>query len=447
MASVNIQAPKLSGYQRAIIEHPARFKIVEACTKSGKTFSQLWDAFRIGHQKGHKQGANVWWVAPTYAQAKIAFGRMQRWVAPYPKAYRVNLSELTITTPLGIIITFKTAEKPDNLYGEDVIAVKFDEFTRARVEAWYALRSTLTATGGGCTFIGNYTGETSWGHRLIEDRKGDPEYAYWKVTADDAVEAGIMKRDEVDQARKDLPHAVFMALYMCEGVHDATMLIEYPAIQSLWDNSDNVPNGDTYITADVARFGSDRTVIGVWHGFRLVHIHVAQHSDTVRTSATIKQYQVNEVASMVNVIVDEDGVGGGVVDQLPGCTGFQGGSKAVYQGQGVNYVNLKSQCYYELARMVNERRVHIEVPDYREEIQSELYQVRIGDPDKEGKLSVLKKKDVKAALGRSPDFADMMMMRMAATHDHSPTFAETMGLRLSGYSDNDMDVTFEERIG
>jgi hypothetical protein len=56
------------------------------------------------------------------------------------------------------IISFKSGEKPDNLYGEDVWAVVVDEASRTREEAYWALRSTLTATGGPIRIIGNVKG-------------------------------------------------------------------------------------------------------------------------------------------------------------------------------------------------------------------------------------------------------------------------------------------------
>ncbi|HVI80408.1 MAG TPA: hypothetical protein VM715_20095, partial [Candidatus Acidoferrum sp.] len=42
----------------------------------------------------------------------------------------------------------------------------------------------------------------------------------------------------------------------------------------------------------------------------------------------------------------------------------------------------------------------------------ELEHVKRRDPDKDGKLKVLQKDEIKELLGRSPDFADMLMMRM-----------------------------------
>ena len=157
---LKIVSPKLTSYQKDILDSDERFTITEAATKCGKTFSHIYWLFREAH-KG-KLGWNYWWVAPVYGQAEIAFNRMKAKVAGNAY-YKINISKLTITTPIGTVIQFKSAENPDNLYGEDVYAAVFDEFTRAREEAWHALRSTLTATKAKCKLIGNAKGKKKLG--------------------------------------------------------------------------------------------------------------------------------------------------------------------------------------------------------------------------------------------------------------------------------------------
>lgn len=218
---INIIPPKLADYQKAFLYSEARFTVVEASTKVGKTFSHIWWLFREAHQEHLKPGSEVWWIAPVYGQTEIAFNRMRRRVANVD-GYTVNLSDLTITTPLQTVIRFKSAEKPDNLYGEDVHAAVFDEFTRAREEAWFTLRSTLTATKGKCKFIGNVKGR-GWGYSLAQRAKSDGKtWRHFKVTAYHAVEAGILSLEEVESARQDLPEHVFKELYLAEPNDDGS---------------------------------------------------------------------------------------------------------------------------------------------------------------------------------------------------------------------------------
>lgn len=230
-SEIVIERPKLASYQKKILYSPARFTITEAATKIGKTFSHLWWIFEMAHTPP-KQGANYWWIAPVYSQAKIAFSRIRRVIAGNG-AYRVNESELFIKTPCDSTIWFKTAEKPDNLYGEDVFAAVFDEFTRAKEESWIALRTTLTHTKAPCKFIGNVKGKKNWGYRLGQKAKsGEPGYEFFKITALDAVKEGILDGEEVKQAQRDLPESAFKELYLAEALDDQANPFGIQAIQN-----------------------------------------------------------------------------------------------------------------------------------------------------------------------------------------------------------------------
>lgn len=218
---IEISKPSLTDYQNKFIYNSERFTIVEASTKSGKTFACLWWIFELAHNFD-KQNFEYWWIAPSYSQSEIAFNRLKRVLAGFNE-YVINLSKLTIQIPTGAKIHFKSAENPDNLFGSDVYAAVFDEFTRARPEAWYALRSTLTATNGKCKLIGNARGKKNWGYQLgVKARSGEPNYAYHRITAYDAVREGILQVEEIEQAKRDLPESVFNELYLAEPQEDGS---------------------------------------------------------------------------------------------------------------------------------------------------------------------------------------------------------------------------------
>lgn len=227
---IEIERPNLTEYQKKILYSEARFTVTKGATKIGKTFPHLFWLFEKAHEK-KKPGANYWWVAPIYAQAKIAFNRMRR--VAVELNYRINESELFIETDYDSRIWFKSADKPDSLYGEDVFAVVFDEFTRAKEGAWSAIRSTLTHTRGPCKFIGNSKGKKNWGHKLwLKAKAGEPGYEAFKVTAYDAVDAGILELEEVEQAKRDLPELAFRELYLAEDLDDQANPFGIQAIQS-----------------------------------------------------------------------------------------------------------------------------------------------------------------------------------------------------------------------
>lgn len=217
MTAVAYRRPWLYPKQEAAIFGPERFGVVEASTKVGKSAAcMIWLAEQA---MAGTVGQSYWWVAPTYAQAKVMFRRLKR-ALPHT-LYAANESELTITLGNGAVIAFRTGEKPDALFGEDVYAAVMDEATRQREEAWHAVRSTLTATQGPIRIIGNVKGRKNFAYDLARKAEaGEPGWHYAKMTAHDAVDAGILDAAEVADAKRQLPEAVFRELYLAEPSDD-----------------------------------------------------------------------------------------------------------------------------------------------------------------------------------------------------------------------------------
>lgn len=408
---MEINKPHLTSYQKDILFSKARFTITEASTKAGKTHSHIIWLFGKAHEYKEAIGKNYWWVAPVYNQSKIAFKRLKRNLVQYG-VYSFNESNLIITCPNGSEIHFKSADNPDNLYGEDVYACVFDEAPRAKEEAWFALRSTLTATKAPCKIIGNFGGISNWVHKLKEKSKIDKEYEYFKVTCWDAIKEGILEEEEVLQAKKDLPDKIFKALYEAEASEDEGQLVNNESILKLFSNT-HIESGIKYITADIARLGKDKTVINVWDGFRVIEIKEYDISRIDFIVNEIKALQQKYNVNDNNVIVDEDGVGGGVVDYLK-CNGFVNNSVPIkVNGLKDNFASLKDQCYYYLAEKINRNEIYV---DCSEKISTllmeEIEMIRLPKEIDTSRIRLMSKDDIKKKIGRSPDYSDSLMMRM-----------------------------------
>ena len=169
-------------------------------------------------------------------------------------------------------------------------------------------------------------------------------------------------------------------------------------------------NDKKYLTIDVARFGNDRSVIGVWVGLVLVDVHIFTKLSTTELSTEIKSLMAANGVHPTNCIVDADGVGGGVADQIRG-TNFVNNASPFNKE---NFTNLKSQCYIKLAQLFKEGEISINIirPDLVDELTQELLSVKLKNVDKDSKTGVQSKDDMKKAFGRSPDLADMLAMRM-----------------------------------
>ena len=186
-------------------------------------------------------------------------------------------------------------------------------------------------------------------------------------------------------------------------------LMNYDAILGAFDET-GIKEGDKYITCDVARFGKDKTIIIYWNGLRAEKMKVMNTNTIVEASEVIREMQRDYVVPLTNIIVDDDGVGGGVRDILR-CKGFVNNSTPINKE---NYTNLKTQCYYKLAEYINHSKLYFNVPNnqIKEEIIQELEQVRRDKIDKDSKLAIIPKDKIKSNIGRSPDFSDAIMMRM-----------------------------------
>lgn len=209
--------PWLYPKQLAAIFDPARISVIEASTKSGKTVGCL--VWALENAMLGRLGQNFWWVAPTYGQSKIAYRRLKSGMPQ--AAYESNEGELTITLANGAVIWFRSGEKPDSLYGEDVYGLVLEEASRMREEAWHASRTTITATRAPVRIIGNVKGRRNWFWRMARRAEaGEPDMAYHQITAYDAIQAGILSADEVADARRQLPEAVFNELYLAQASDD-----------------------------------------------------------------------------------------------------------------------------------------------------------------------------------------------------------------------------------
>lgn len=215
MPQIQYQRPWLTDYQLDAFFTEKRYSLIEGSSKGGKTAPALVWLFERAALHG-AAGRAYWWVAPVYTQADIAY---RRFINGVPRSICVpHNTKMMVDLPNGARVWFKSAENPDNLYGDDVYDTVIDEASRVDDLAWYAVRSTLTATQGKARIVGNVKGRNNWFYKMARiAERGHPEMHYAKITCLDAVRAGILPQKEIDDAREQLPPHVFAELYMAEA--------------------------------------------------------------------------------------------------------------------------------------------------------------------------------------------------------------------------------------
>lgn len=159
--------------------------------------------------------------------------------------------------------------------------------------------------------------------------------------------------------------------------------------------------GGTVIGADIARFGTDRTVFIKRQGMKVVDTKVLFQMDTQEVAR-----RLHDFASGGRIVVDDTGVGGGVTDKLrelgDNVTPINFGRRA---GNKKKYPDIISEMWFNLAERIHE----ISLPDDPEiliELSSRNYKYT---PDERRKVE--SKEEYKKRTGRrSPDYADAIIM-------------------------------------
>jgi phage terminase large subunit len=192
---------------------------------------------------------------------------------------------------------------------------------------------------------------------------------------------------------------------------DPASLCDFDAINDLFTNEVSDPDRTGRISADLAMKGRDRFIAGLWRGL-IVKVAIDQELSTGKSIETdLKKLMSEFHIGHSQTVVDSDGLGAYLESYLTGIQEFHGGAKAFDEKE---YANLKSECAYKLAELINKRMIKIIcTPEQREKIMQEVALLKSQDVDGDEKRKrIIDKKKMKEDLRRSPDYLDMLIMGM-----------------------------------
>lgn len=301
---------------------------------------------------------------------------------------------------------------PDGTATKDLEPVAWNYKTK-EAGAWRMKDGTITE-GLIPKVLGSCNPNKNWSYKLFYLAKKDGSIKpYRKFIQALPKDNPYLKQSYIDsllQMEKNSRERLYYGNWEYDDNPNA--LCDYESILNVFTNEHIIKNNSRkFITADIARLGSDKAVILVWYGWVIVDFIVYDKSKTTELAQKIKQLSVKHGVPRSNIIADEDGVGGGVVDIL-NIKGFVNNSKAL---NDENYKNLKTQCYYKLARVVNMNAIYFAAElsqGQKDEVIEELEQIESYNIDTDGKMQMKPKDEVKKVLGRSPDWTDAIMMRV-----------------------------------
>ncbi|WP_295086534.1 phage terminase large subunit [Sulfurimonas sp.] len=240
---------------------------------------------------------------------------------------------------------------------------------------------------------------------------------------------------------KYIPHEYLISLDKLKGIDrerlrngnwdyedDNTVMIPYDAILGMF-GFEYAERGQKYISADIALGGADLFVVGVWDGLQLLDVIVLPKCEADEVLTVLKDCADKHQVPYRNIVFDGDGVGGYLRGFLRRSYKFNNGSSPIIakKKQSAGYLmkksfitpdhaNLKTQCAYRLADLASNGEIGITLTNtirkYQDRIQSELQQLKRDKVDNDSKLYIISKEQMKENLAHSPDFLDMMIMRM-----------------------------------
>ena len=328
-------------------------------------------------------------------------------------------------------------------FGEEVGEWQFSAFDvlKSRIGRWKNEEFKLLPP----KFLLTFNPTKNWLYRIFYKRWRDntlpPEYAFVQALYMD----NKYTAEEYGKSLNEISDPV-TRMRLRDGIweysDEDTVLINYDAIIDLFTTPPEFSN-ELYLTGDIARFGSDRIVYGLWRGYDLTKITIKQHQGVDQTIIDLRTIMGENRIPYSHCVVDEDGVGGGVVDGLKGIKGFVNNSSAIktvdplHSGElkKENYRNLKTQCSYILAEKINNHKMTISAKlneNDKDFLVEELGQVRRKITDDVSTLQIVPKEEVKENLGRSPDLSDMMMMRTYFELDKPKTYHYDPAMGVGG---------------
>lgn len=201
---------KLHRFQKLVMHDGHRFRCVVAGRRWGKTQVAKISLITAASKKKNQI---VWYVAPTYQQARDILWEDLKASIPRKWIRKINETRMVITLVNGSRIHLKGADKPDSLRGVGLHFVVIDEAQDIKEETWeMVLQPTLATTNGRAIFIGTPKSYNWLYHRYmlgqrpakVKDARGRVVANEWKSWQFPTITSPFIPRREIDARRRDM---------------------------------------------------------------------------------------------------------------------------------------------------------------------------------------------------------------------------------------------------
>jgi len=229
----------LTKERKEILSHPARFKVITAGRRFGKSVLGL--AFLLKGQM--LQGENRWYISPTYRQGKITVWPTLKQIMR-GRGWKINETELSCTQS-GVTIAIKGSDAADSLRGAELSRVVLDEYAYQKPGVFEeVIYPMLTTTQGKALLIGTPDGfsNNNFYDYFIRGQGKDKDWKSWQYKT---VDGGFVSEEELELAKSNLDEKAYRQEFMAS--------FETAANRAAWafDREDNVKVADELSTYKV----------------------------------------------------------------------------------------------------------------------------------------------------------------------------------------------------
>lgn len=247
--------------QMEIFKSPAKFKVVAAGRRFGKSFLSavllLINALKDENEHGQDlSNKEVWYVAPTFQQGKDVMWNLLKTLG---RGVIESTVENTATLRLinGRTIKIKGSDRPDTLRGVGLSFVVMDEYAFMKPQVWEEIiMPTLTEVHGRAFFIGTPEGKNHFYDLYVDaekDTTGD-----WQAWHYNSVDNPFLPKDVINAAKNKMSAHAFRQEF--EASFTATGAGVFKPDHIILDNNEPT-DGQWYIAVDPAGFADEKEML------------------------------------------------------------------------------------------------------------------------------------------------------------------------------------------
>lgn len=299
--------------QRVIDKSEARFKVIKAGKRFGKT---KWAVYACVREAARRLGSTIWYVAPTYRQAKSIAWKDLLNVCPRELVKRKLESELMVELYNGSRIYLIGADNEDSLRGTAIDVLVMDEAAYIKEHVWPSILSgqLLGSKGQSVAYFissPNRTGR-NWFTAFYEEANrrmlnGDKSWAAFYFTIFDNP---TLNKEEVEMVKQQCTEDMWQTEYLAiESANTGPLVPEFNYEKHVYAD-ENLPG--PLLRARGIDWGIAHPTTCLW-----ASVHMASRKVWVTKEFYKTDYLIHQSANAIKQITGSEPVDISIID--PSC--------------------------------------------------------------------------------------------------------------------------------